>query len=49
MNPEDKTPGEVPPVDHKPIPAWIKLMWLFAVGWMLTYVLMGLRSTPTGW
>lgn len=49
MNPDDKVSDEVPVSDHKPVPTWIKVMWLFAVAWMLAYVIMGLKTTPTGW
>jgi len=39
----------VPQVDHKPIPLWIKVMWILGVAWIILYIFQGLKHTPSTW
>lgn len=34
----------IPRIDDQPVPLWIKIMWLFAITWVLTYIYLGLTK-----
>ncbi len=40
---------ENPKVAHGKVPLWIKIMWVLGITWVLTYIFLGLQSTPTTW
>lgn len=40
---------EVPQIGESGVPLWIKIMWIFAVCWILSYMFLMMRSSPTSW
>ncbi len=42
-------PDKNPEVDHKPIPLWIKVMWVLGITWVVGYIFLGLQHTPLNW
>ncbi len=41
--------NENPQIGESGVPLWIKIMWVFAVCFVATYMFMALRSGPTSW
>ncbi len=36
--------SDTPQIADQPVPLWIKIMWVFAVAWVLTYIYTGLKG-----
>jgi hypothetical protein len=36
-------------MEDRPVPLWIKLMWIGGISWILGYIVLGLSNTPTSW
>ncbi len=41
--------NENPKIGESGVPLWIKIMWTFAVAWILVYIFLALQSSPTSW
>lgn len=49
MNPTPETQSERPTVGSGKVPAWVKVMWIFGVAWILYYIVTGLQHSPIDW
>ncbi len=43
---DDAAEGASPRMGNRPVPLWIKFMWVLGIAWVLAYIYLGLRSTP---